>query len=394
MIQIVRTYLIWGLPSAFLISFLGSMAYDYFPFSEMRWKVFLTFFILILCYYSLRSLLAAIRLHSSGQGQELSDAFRLLSEHILSTIKITEESSMELIKGLEHLYERSKEQNELIDQSLSSGKSLIEAIEDQMQYNSQMIEILGSISNASQKRLQDSLERVKLFISEMEALSPFIQSIKDIARQTNLLALNAAIEAAHAGERGGGFAVVADEIRRLAVRTEDTSRQIIERITNISISLNEEFRLIKAKLSDNKLLEQLKDAEEMTREMETSFKVVGGMMSDITGKISEQHKIILNTATDLLGKIQFQDVVRQQLERVIEALKELSEYNTSLLKWLVNPVANEKPSEIQELLDRFYQRYVMQSQRKVHKETVGDTSDKKKSDIPDGKVEEPKIELF
>jgi methyl-accepting chemotaxis protein len=339
-------------------------------------------------------LLAAIRLHSSGQGQELSDAFRLLSEHILSTIKITEESSMELIKGLEHLYERSKEQNELIDQSLSSGKSLIEAIEDQMQYNSQMIEILGSISNASQKRLQDSLERVKLFISEMEALSPFIQSIKDIARQTNLLALNAAIEAAHAGERGGGFAVVADEIRRLAVRTEDTSRQIIERITNISISLNEEFRLIKAKLSDNKLLEQLKDAEEMTREMETSFKAVGGMMSDITGKISEQHKIILNTATDLLGKIQFQDVVRQQLERVIEALKELSEYNTSLLKWLANPIANEKPSEIQELLDRFYQRYVMQSQRKVHKETVGDTSDKKKSDIPDGKVEEPKIELF
>jgi hypothetical protein len=177
------------------------------------------------------------------------------------------------------------------------------------------------------------------------------------------------------------------------VKTEDTSRQIIERITNISISLNEEFRLIKAKLSDNKLLEQLKDAEEMTKEMETSFKAVGGMISDITGKISEQHKIILNTATDLLGKIQFQDVVRQQLERVIEALKELSEYNTSLLKWLVNPVANEKPSEIQELLDRLYQRYVMQSQRKVHKEVVGDTS-KKKSDIPDGKVEEPKIELF
>ena len=393
MIQIVRNYLIWGLPSAFLISFLGSMAYDYFPFSEMRWKIFFTFFILILCYYSLRSLLAAIRLHSSEQGQELSDAFRLLSEHILSTIKITEESSLELIKGLEHLYERSKEQNELIDQSLFSGKSLIEAIEDQMQYNSQMIEILKSISNASQKRLQDSLERVKLFISEMEALSPFIQSIKDIARQTNLLALNAAIEAAHAGERGGGFAVVADEIRRLAVKTEDTSRQIIERITNISISLNEEFRLIKAKLSDNKLLEQLKDAEEMTKEMETSFKAVGGMISDITGKISEQHKIILNTATDLLGKIQFQDVVRQQLERVIEALKELSEYNTSLLKWLVNPVANEKPSEIQELLDRLYQRYVMQSQRKVHKEVVGDTS-KKKSNIPDGKVEEPKIELF
>lgn len=83
------------------------------------------------------------------------------------------------------------------------------------------------------KYIESNTELVKNFMQEMSKINKILIFIMKVAEQTNLLAINAAIEAARAGEAGRGFAVVAEEVKRLAVDSERSARDIAELVNNI-----------------------------------------------------------------------------------------------------------------------------------------------------------------
>jgi len=89
--------------------------------------------------------------------------------------------------------------------------------------NSRQTETMASKGS---RDAQESGTAVRETVDAMKLIAEKISIVEEIAYQTNLLALNAAIEAARAGEHGRGFAVVATEVRKLAERSQTSSREI------------------------------------------------------------------------------------------------------------------------------------------------------------------------
>ena len=102
--------------------------------------------------------------------------------------------------------------------SLCGKESVQSVVENMHEINSSMVELSATT---------DELRRIS------GQIGAIVKVISDIAEQTNLLALNATIEAARAGEHGRGFAVVADEVRKLAERSGDSAREIVQLITRV-----------------------------------------------------------------------------------------------------------------------------------------------------------------
>ena len=375
---------------ALVLCTFGTVLYEFVPFFGIKGKIFFTFFVLCLLIFFVIIYLDKKKIKSAGEALDLSiykeyekkienlpffekqmaklnDVYNLFEEEIKLAVDFTEKKAMELIEKLQNLYEETKKQTELIQNSVGSSNELMSVIERQTKHNIDMLVWITQSMNMYKENLKDNLQRMEGLMMAVKDLTQLIAKIKYIAEQTNILAINAAIEAARAGEHGRSFAVIADEIRKLANHTGDISKQITEGLSQLFDTVTHEFNQVKALIEDSSYLHKLEEIESSIKEMESLFSNVAFVMTEVIAQVDRQNAAVVEVVTDLMGRVQFQDVVRQKLEKVIEQIKAISKYNIALLKWLANPEEEEKPKGVEELLETFYKTMLWNHKEKCTK---------------------------
>nr|WGD75372.1 methyl-accepting chemotaxis protein TlpA [Bacillus subtilis] len=237
--------------------------------------------------HSLRSLIHGIKdsvEHVASSSEELTasaDQTSRATEHITMAIEQFSNGSESQSEKIETTTEQINEMNDGLAELARAAAVITETSADSTEVSSKgetLVQKTAGQMNTIDHSVKAPEQVVKGLEIKSKDITNILRVINGIADQTNLLALNAAIEAARAGEYGRGFSVVAEEVRKLAVQSADSAKEIESLISEIVKEIHTSLNVLQ---SVNK---EVETGLVMTDETKQSFKHISQMTNQIASE--------------------------------------------------------------------------------------------------------------
>jgi methyl-accepting chemotaxis protein len=323
--------------------------------------------------------------------QELHDVapyLQVMGQQLDGALKDSEQGLVKVIERINLAHHVSADQFERIHASEANGVELTTVMKEKAAVDAQLGSILNMFVDEQEVEVKANLERMSR-LKEVKALSPMVDVISSVAQQTNYLSINAAIEAARAGSAGRGFAVVAAEIRQLSARTAAVAVEISARIGAATQGVDEELAAATAASTKQSTSGVMREVLTDIAHMQERFSTSTQQLQTVIDKVKQGHEEMVNHLSGALGEIQFQDVMRQRVEQVQQAMHDLNEHLMQMAEQLQDqPWDPDTLVTLRERLQAQTERYVMQSQHATHAAITG------KAVASASAAERPAIELF
>jgi len=231
-----------------------------------------------------------------------------MKEETMSVVADTETNAVTLMTDLK-LVEGSLE-NLLAFISATDPNDRVVQIIEQLHHSQALVDQLSVERSRDAENVRKAMENISGVVANLVKM---VQAVRGISRSTRMLALNATIEAVRAGEMGKGFAIVASEVKVLSQQSDQAAVEIGAGIDDLQKAVETSLSTI---------------VGERNRKEESSFAVISDAVGELTEnlqklialqretmtKVQSENERLSEPIMQMIGSIQFQDVVKRRLE--------------------------------------------------------------------------------